>query len=111
MLFDKSGHWWGTRSPFLANYCLVITHTRADAVTDETKINKMKNDILIEHRSDEALDVMDVARTMVASGVGCNEEGFNGAFDGLHVGDLKDLIDESSSDEAEGKNKRQGYQG
>ena len=68
---------------------------------DETKINKRKNDILIEHRSDEALDVVDVARTMVASGAGCNEEGLNGAFDGLHVGDLKALIDESSSDEAE----------
>ncbi|MFM7988490.1 MAG: hypothetical protein ACKPKO_55175, partial [Candidatus Fonsibacter sp.] len=58
-----------------------------------TKVSNMKNDMMIEHRSYEALDVMDES-------AGCNEEGFNGAFDGLHVCDLKALIDESSLDEA-----------
>ena len=98
------------RNTFTHDKSAEVTKTQ-DRKPDETKINKMKNDVRIEHRSDEALDVMDVARTMVASGAGCNEEGFNGAFDGLHVGDLKALIDESSSDEAEPAVQEQDTQG
>ena len=70
---------------------------------DDNKLAPIKNEILTGHgRQGDAMDVMEVCKSMVSSCAGVGDDGHTGAFNGAHIGDISKLLDHSDDDEDEG---------
>ena len=120
MVSDKKNQVWDLKGPAeaplrfrVSKADLVIfrnahVHAKTAEVTKSTSKNvdgaaltAMRNDIMTNHQMEDGQGVGELARNMVQASAHLDEEGFVGAFDGAHVGDLKSFLSDCSADEKE----------